>query len=132
MKVHRNKFFDLINLVIENYDYSKQKKKVKYLIIFNKTQVVGISRIIFYNKEGFLNMVHTSIKFRGRGFCQFNITKIIELSSKKHKIKTFKLDVDSDNYPAIKAYQKCGFNKTKKIKGKFGESYIMIKNIKSQ
>jgi hypothetical protein len=28
MKVHRDKSFDLINLVIENYDYSKQKKRL--------------------------------------------------------------------------------------------------------
>ena len=129
MKIHRDKDFEIVDFVIENYLYEEKGKKVKYLIIYNNKEIVSISRIIYDEKIGYINAVHTNIKFRRKKLCQRNIKKLITLTNNLCNIKIFELEVDIDNIPAIKCYKRCGFKIVKKYNNKFGKYYIMIKKI---
>ena len=132
MKLHRSKHFNILDFVIENYLYNEKNKKVQYLIIFNDNEILSISRLIFKNKLGYINAVHTNIDFRRKKLCFRNITKLIKLGNKLFDINKFELDVDVDNIPAIKCYKKCGFKIYKKTIDKYGESFRMIKKISTK
>ena len=111
MVQHRHHLFDLTDLAIEDYLYSKKNKKVKYCVIFNSTHILSTSRII-YNTDvkdtGTISLVHTNESFRGRKLCTTNLQIIVKYA--KHlNLSTLLLNVYNDNHAAIKCYTKCGF-----------------------
>ena len=100
LKVHRTKNFILKDLVKEN------KNTPNYQLGYNNNEIITISRIF---NNGYIDLVHTNIKFRGLKLCQISIEKFI--TNKKIKnIKKFSLYVYKKNIPAIKCYQNLGFN----------------------
>ena len=58
-----------------------------------------------------------------------NLQKLINLTYKNFNIKKFELDVDVNNLPAIKCYQKLNFQIVKTLKDKFGKYYKMTLKI---
>lgn len=132
MKMHRNNNFEILDFVIENFFAEKKDKKVKYLIIHDNNEILSTSRIIYDKEVGYINAVHTNIKFRGKSICQSNIQKLITLTNDLFNIKIFQLDVDIDNISAIKCYEKNGFEIIEKINNHHGEYYKMTYNISNK
>jgi ribosomal protein S18 acetylase RimI-like enzyme len=130
MKLHRRGRFEILDFVMENYFSEAEDKKVKYLLIYNDEEVLSISRIIYGDKTGYINAVHTNKKFRKKKLCQNNLKKMIELTNKHFGIKKYILDVDSNNKPAIKCYKKIGFEIVEKIEDKYAGKYNkMVKKL---
>ena len=113
MKQYRCEKFDLTDFVLEEHLYKKKSKKVIYSIVFNDTDIVSTSRLIYDQNNGYISLVYTNPTFRGNQICFNNIKKIIEYA-KKIKLMTVSLNVNNDNLGAIKCYNKCGFKTIKK------------------
>ena len=113
--------FSLNHLIMTENFYKKKSKKIMYFLIFNDSHILTTSRIIYSNKNGYINFVRTNRNFRKIGLCYRNIKKLIELSNNKLNIHSFSLEVEKDNIAAIKCYQKNGF----KIDKKNDDSYIL-------
>lgn len=84
---------------------------------YNGTLVAGGSVIIkkgntynTFDKYAFLGFMYVEPAYRGRGINSLIIEKLMEWSKKKG-LKEIRLQVYSDNIPAIKAYEKVGFKK---------------------
>ena len=63
-----------------------------------------------FDDYSFLGFMYVEPAFRGKGVNQLIIAKLVEWSGKKG-LKEIRLQVYSDNLPAIKAYEKVGFKK---------------------
>lgn len=126
MTQHREHDFMLFDFVIEAYHrYQKYGQDVKYLLAYRQNEIITISRLFYKNENGFINAVHTNKKYRGKGYCRKNLKKLTDLANKKLKINKFTLEVEIDNIPAIKCYEKVGFKIKKKIKNEY--QMILIK-----
>ena len=108
LKKHRAQNNDIFNLVIEDYRNLKLKNCVKYLLIYNKSEIICSSRVI-YKKTGLIQFVHTIKKYRNKKFGQLNIKKIMNLTNKYFKIYKFELSVSQKNIRAITFYERIGF-----------------------
>ena len=104
--------FGLVSLLILDEIYTKQNKKVMYLVIFKDNNILTTSRILYSGKKGYINFVRTNKKFRGMGMCKRNMKKLIYLSINKLGLNKFSLNVEIDNIYAIKCYEKIGFKIT--------------------
>lgn len=120
MTEHRHHDFMLFDFVIEAYyRYKKYSQNARYLIFYTQNEVVTISRIFYKKKSGYINAVHTNKKYRGKGYCQKNLKKLTDLANEKLGIEKFELEVEIDNIPAIKCYERVGFKIKKRIKGEY-------------
>lgn len=60
---------------MEDYNTKSHNSKLKYLLIYNKSEIISLSRVI-YKKTGLIQFVHTIKKYRNKQFGQLNIKKI--------------------------------------------------------
>ena len=122
LKSQRKNNNDIINLVIENYRHTDRSDNLKYLLIYDKNNIITTSKIL-YKKKALISFVHTNEKYRGLKFCQLNIKKIVQLTNREFNIKTFELDVAKTNTCAIHCYKKSNF----KIINSLHNDYFIMK-----
>ena len=118
------KNFTILNIILEDITYHPHN--TLYFIIYKGHEVITTSRLIFNSnsKTGYINMVFTNSKYRGKHMCQINLEKLISLT----KLKMYELEVEIDNVAAIKCYQNVGFKNIKKIRNKYNLMRLKTKN----
>jgi RimJ/RimL family protein N-acetyltransferase len=112
---HRNNpHFKIEKLIEEEKKFYPEK--VNYFIIFKDNHLVSCARLIYKNnsKSCYLNMIHTHKNYRNQGICKKTIKKLIVLTN--NKFNKYELEVEENNIPAIKCYEKVGFTLEKKYK----------------
>jgi len=135
LKAHRPGDIDFKYTKIINEDlqiYWFDKAITYYQIIWNpeNLDLVTIARANLLEnnnntKECILSMIHTNFDYRNLQFCQKNISMFLLNIKKINTINKFVLYVDKDNIPAIKCYEKCGFEIKELVKNK---AYLMETN----
>ena len=122
---YRNQQNFLIHNLILEHVYDKNKSNTLFFIIYKGNNIVSTCRFIYnlHKKYGYFNLIYTNPLYRGKKICQNSINYMIKLTNKY--IKKYELEVDSDNVYAIKCYEKCGFEKVKKIYYKNSKLYLM-------
>lgn len=102
--------------------YSKRLREIFYVILF-EGKVVGYCiyslkpALSFkgFQKKAVICAIATDRNYRGRGFAEGLLRESIE-EMKLNGISAILLYVNTNNYPAIRLYEKMGFQKTKKLK----------------
>ena len=109
-----NPHFKIDKLIEEEKKFDP--KKVNYFIIFKDNNLVSCVRLIYKNnsKSCYLNMIHTNKNYRNKGICKKTLNKLIYLTN--NKFNKYELEVEENNIPAIKCYEKVGFVLDKKYK----------------
>ena len=112
-----------------SYNVLKQElvnDKTKYIIAKEKNEVVGFAGISVIFDEATLNNIVVKKSCRGRGIGGELLESLIDLCGDLH-MRTFTLEVDTENAPAIHLYEKFGF-KNLGIRKKYynGESDAII------
>ncbi|MGI9554675.1 MAG: GNAT family N-acetyltransferase [Vampirovibrionia bacterium] len=97
-----------MNIVIEKKTFEDStKNKPHYVVYFDTEEGEHVGG---YNISGLhLYGLYVTPEFRGKGICK----QIIEYAVSKKK--NLNLDVDPDNIPAIKCYERAGFKFVKEI-----------------
>ena len=108
-----NPDFKINNLIEETKTY-RPDATVYLFVLHKKNTIVATMRIYLYKTKSYINLVHTSEKYRGKGICKALTNFMIEQT--RTKIKTYELEVVDTNIPAIKCYEHNGFKFIKKIK----------------
>jgi ribosomal-protein-alanine N-acetyltransferase len=108
--------------------YSKKFKKVFY-VIKNKGKIAGYC--IYYpkptissrgfEKQSVISSIAIDKNYRGKGLAEELLKESIE-EMKLNKISSILLYVNVNNLPALKLYEKIGFQKTKEIKDICGQN----------
>jgi RimJ/RimL family protein N-acetyltransferase len=101
----KEKDFKLLNLINEDINYYPYN--VLYFIIYKNNEIITTSRLIYKNKNGYINLVYTNPEYRNQKLCFTNLTKLMNLTN--DLCNKYELDVDYDNLPAIKCYENIGF-----------------------
>lgn len=115
-----------------SYNVLKQElenDKTKYIIAKEKNKVVGFAGISVIFDEATLNNIVVKKSYRGRGVGGELLETLIELCSDLN-LKSFTLEVNVENTPAIKLYEKFGFKNLgirKKYYNNSTDAYIMTK-----
>jgi len=113
-----------------SYNVLKQElenDKTKYIIAKEKNEVVGFAGISVVFDEATLNNLVVKKSCRGRGIGGELLETLIEICSES-KLKSFTLEVNVENTPAIKLYEKFGFQNLgirKKYYNNSTDAYIM-------
>mgnify|MGYP001211341605 FL=1 len=125
---HRNNPNFKIDKLIEE-EKKIAPEKVNYFIIFKDNNLVSCARLIYKNnsKSCYLNMIHTSKKYRNQGMCKKTLNKLIILTN--NKFNKYELEVEENNIPAIKCYEKVGFVLDKKYKYNNINVNLMVYNL---
>lgn len=112
---HRNNPHFKIDKLIEE-EKKIAPEKVNYFIIFKNNDLVSCIRLIYKNnsKSCYFNMIHTNKNYRNQGICKKTLNKLILLTN--NKFNKYELEVEENNIPAIKCYEKVGFVIDKKYK----------------
>ena len=112
---HRNNPNFKIDKLIEE-ERKIHPEKVNYFIIFKDNNLVSCVRLIYKNnsKSCYLNMIHINKNYRNQGICKKTLMKLIYLTN--NKFDKYELEVEENNIPAIKCYEKVGFVVDKKYK----------------
>jgi ribosomal-protein-alanine N-acetyltransferase len=109
-------YFDHISYVVEVEDR---------LVGFIMTNMIN------KNKAHLITLdVHPDFRRKGLGS---RLLKMAEEEVKKKRVNNISLEVDIENYPAIKLYEKFGFSKTKILKNyykKCRDAYLMEKDLR--
>ena len=115
-----------------SYNVLKQELvnyKTKYIIAKEKNEVVGFAGISVIFDEATLNNIVVEKSCRGKGIGEEMLETLIDLCSDMN-LKTFTLEVNVENTPAIKLYEKFGFKNLgirKKYYNNTTDAYIMTK-----
>ena len=115
-----------------SYNVLKQElenDKTKYIIAKEKNEVVGFAGISVIFDEATLNNIVVKKSCSGRGIGGELLETLIDLCSDL-KLKSFTLEVNVENTPAIKLYEKFGFKNLgirKKYYNNSTDAYIMTK-----
>ena len=115
-----------------SYNVLKQElenDKTKYIIAKEKNEVVGFAGISVIFDEATLNNIVVKKSYRGKGIGGEMLETLIDLCSYMN-LKTFTLEVNVENTPAIKLYEKFGFKNLgirKKYYNNTTDAYIMTK-----
>ena len=115
-----------------DYDNLKQElenDKTKYIIARENNEIVGFAGILIIFDEANLNNIVVKKSCRGRGIGGELLETLIDLCSDLN-LKTFTLEVNVENVPAIKLYEKFGFKNLgirKKYYDNISDAYIMSK-----
>lgn len=98
-------------------------------ILFDK-ELVGFGRLNYIHdkNEGYINMINVESSHRGKGLCKILMKKIIDEACKL-KLNKLILEVDINNYSAIKCYESVGFTTIKEIKTDKYHEYLMELNL---
>lgn len=132
LKIHRPtdinfKYTKIINEDLQIYWFDKAITYYQFVWNPDNLDLITIGRANLLEKnnntnECVLSMIHTNSDYRNLQFCQKNISMFLSNIKTIHDIKKFTLYVDKDNIPAIKCYEKCGFEIKELVKDK---AYLM-------
>lgn len=115
-----------------SYNVLKQElvnDKTKYIIAKEKNEVVGFAGISVIFDEATLNNIVVKKSCRGKGIGGEMLETLIDLCSDMN-LKTFTLEVNVENTPSYKLYEKFGFKNLgirKKYYNNTTDAYIMTK-----
>ena len=116
-----------------SYNILKQElenKNTTYIVAKENNEVVGFAGISTCLDEATLNNIVVKKSCRGRGIGGELLESLIDLCGDLH-MRTFTLEVDTENAPAIHLYEKFGF-KNLRIRKKYyngsRDAYIMTKS----
>lgn len=115
-----------------SYNVLKQElenENTTYIIAKEKEEVVGFAGISVCIDEATLNNIVVKKSCRGKGIGGEMLETLIDLCSDMN-LKTFTLEVNVENTPAIKLYEKFGFKNLgirKKYYNNTTDAYIMTK-----
>ena len=116
-----------------SYNVLKQElenEKTKYIIAKENNEVVGFAGILVVLDEATLNNIVVKKSCRCRGIGGELLETLIDLCADL-KLKSFTLEVNVENIPAIKLYEKFGFKNLgirKKYYNNSTDAYIMTKS----
>ena len=115
-----------------SYNVLKQElenENTTYIIAKEKEEVVGFAGISVCIDEATLNNIVVKKSCRGRGIGGELLESLIDICSDLN-LKTFTLEVNTTNEPAIRLYKKFGFKNLgtrKKYYNNTQDAYIMTK-----
>lgn len=115
-----------------SYNVLKQElenKNTTYIVAKENDEVVGFAGLSTCLDEATLNNIVVKKSHRNRGIGGELLEALIELCSEL-RIKTFTLEVDTENEPAIHLYEKFGFKNLgirKKYYNNSHDAFIMTK-----
>ena len=116
-----------------SYNILKQEwenKNPTYIVAKENNEVVGFAGISTCLDEATLNNIVVKKSCRGRGIGGELLESLIDLCGDLH-MRTFTLEVDTENAPAIHLYEKFGFKNLgirKKYYNGSRDAYIMTKS----
>ena len=116
-----------------SYNVLKQElenEKTKYIIAKENNEVVGFAGILVVLDEATLNNIVVKKSYRCRGIGGELLETLIDLCADLN-LKSFTLEVNVENIPAIKLYEKFGFKNLgirKKYYNNSTDAYIMTKS----
>ena len=116
-----------------SYNILKQElenKNTTYIVAKENNEVVGFAGISTCLDEATLNNIVVKKSCRGRGISGELLESLIDLCGDLH-MRTFTLEVDTENAPAIHLYEKFGFKNLgirKKYYNGSRDAYIMTKS----
>ena len=116
-----------------SYNILKQElenKNTTYIVAKENNEVVGFAGISTCLDEATLNNIVVKKSCRGRGIGGELLDSLIDLCGDLH-MRTFTLEVDTENAPAIHLYEKFGFKNLgirKKYYNGSRDAYIMTKS----
>ena len=116
-----------------SYNILKQElenKNTTYIVAKENNEVVGFAGISTCLDEATLNNIVVKKSCRGRGIGGELLESLIDLCGDLH-MRTFTLEVDTENAPAIHLYEKFGFKNLgirKKYYNGSRNAYIMTKS----
>ena len=116
-----------------SYNILKQElenKNTTYIVAKENNEVVGFAGISTCLDEATLNNIVVKKSCRGRGIGGELLESLIDLCGDLH-MRTFTLEVDTENAPAIHLYEKFGFKNLgirKKYYNRSHDAYIMTKS----
>ena len=115
-----------------SYNVLKQElenKNTTYIVAKEKNEVVGFAGLSTCLDEATLNNIVVKKSHRNRGIGGELLESLIEFCSEL-SMKTFTLEVDTENEPAIHLYEKFGFKNLgirKKYYNNSRDAFIMTK-----
>lgn len=115
-----------------SYNVLKQElenKKTTYIVAKENDEIIGFAGIMICLDEATLNNIVVKKSFRNKGIGGELLEALIELCSEM-SIHSFTLEVNVNNIPAIKLYEKFGFKNLgirKKYYNNATDAYIMTK-----
>ena len=107
-----------------------ENKNTTYIVAKENNEVVGFAGISTCLDEATLNNIVVKKSCRGRGIGGELLESLIDLCGDLH-MRTFTLEVDTENAPAIHLYEKFGFKNLgirKKYYNGSRDAYIMTKS----
>ena len=116
-----------------SYNILKQElenKNTTYIVAKENNEAVGFAGISTCLDEATLNNIVVKKSCRGRGIGGELLESLIDLCGDLH-MRTFTLEVDTENAPAIHLYEKFGFKNLgirKKYYNGSRDAYIMTKS----
>ena len=116
-------------------NYSKNKSKIFFTIIFNKKPigVVGLTNIDRENKHAEIFVAIGEDEFRNREIGREAVNFVADYGFKKLNLHKIKISANTKNIAAIKCYLAAGFKKEAVLKdeflrrGKFENEVLMFK-----
>lgn len=115
-----------------SYNVLKQElenKNTTYIVAKENDKIIGFAGIMICLDEATLNNIVVKKSFRNKGIGGELLEALIELCSEM-SIHSFTLEVNVNNIPAIKLYEKFGFKNLgirKKYYNNATDAYIMTK-----
>lgn len=115
-----------------SYNILKQElenEKTTYVVAKENSKIVGFAGMMVFMDEATLNNIVVKKSCRGRGIGGELLESLIEICADLN-LKTFTLEVNTSNTPAIKLYEKFGFQNLgirKKYYNNSQDAYIMTK-----
>lgn len=94
-----------------NYNILKEElssSNSKYIVAISKGEVIGFAGIKFALDQADIMNIVTRKDYRNKGVGTLLLNKLISIC-KEFKAKSIFLEVNEDNRPAIKLYEKIGF-----------------------
>ena len=115
-----------------SYNILKQElenEKTTYVVAKENNEIVGFAGMMVFMDEATLNNIVVKKSCRGRGIGGELLEALIEICADLN-MKSFTLEVNVSNIPAIKLYEKFGFQNLgirKKYYNNSQDAYIMTK-----
>ena len=115
-----------------SYNILKQElenEKTTYVVAKENNEIVGFAGMMIFMDEATLNNIVVKKSCRGRGIGGELLEALIEVCADLN-MKSFTLEVNVSNIPAIKLYEKFGFQNLgirKKYYNNSQDAYIMTK-----